>query len=494
MSLNWSALQILDALQDFVYLKDMSGKNVFVNDAYCNFLALPKESVIGKTDAELLPPSLAKNCKASDAMAVEKRVPIRTEECDSTDGRERYFETIKTPLLQGGSVIGILGISREITSHKAVQKSLAESEARYRLLIETSPHAIIQMDPSGRILLANKRALAVTGFSDASHLVGQNASNFFVSSELPKFSAALDELSKSGYTSFEAIFRKKDGSTFPGEVSATLIENDGKPDSIIGMVRDITLQKNTEQALVRYSMELEKMVEEKTAQLREKERMATIGEIAAMVGHDLRNPLQVLTNSFFLNEMEAKHAPKEFQEIAEMMGLPKVNETIRRQIVYMDKIVSDLQDFARDMVPKRADTNLADLITESFPPSIPTNIAIKTDFSVMSAYVDCYMIRRAVSNLMNNAVQAMPLGGTLTITTCREDGAVAIKIADTGCGIDDRMKANLFRPLATSKSRGMGMGLVVVKKMVELHCGTIDVESKIGDGTTFTIKLPDKRP
>jgi len=212
-----------------------------------------------------------------------------------------------------------------------------------------------------------------------------------------------------------------------------------------------------------------------------------------MVGHDLRNPLQAIVNAFYICEMEMKRAPREFQETAKMMGLPAVSETIRRQLAYMEKIVSDLQDFARNMVPAPATSDLAQIITDSFPSEIPGNIKVVTDLRAKSVFADGNMLMRAVSNLVSNAIQAMPGGGTLKISTDREDGAVTISVSDTGCGIGANAMENLFKPLFTSKARGTGMGLVVVKKMVDLQGGTIHVESAVGNGTTFTIRLPDKQ-
>ncbi|HRR54163.1 MAG TPA: PAS domain S-box protein [Candidatus Methanomethylicus sp.] len=494
MSLDWSALQILDAMPDIVYLKDPSGRNVFVNKAYCDLLSLPKESLIGKTDAELLPPSLAEKCRASDDLAISTGAPVRVEEQDVANGHKRFFETIKNPIMRDGALIGILGISRDITHHKVIEARLAESEEMYRRLIETCPDAIIQIDPSGKILLANRRMAEITGYKDQSELIGRNSFELIPSSEMPRISAMADKIFDSERVSFEVAMLRKDGSTFDANVAASAIRKGGALHSVIGIARDITSQKKAEQDLMRYSKDLERLVEEKTAQLRDKERLAAIGETAAMVGHDLRTPLQVLANAFYVNEMEARQAPKEFQAIAEAMGLPKVNETIMRQISYMEKIVLNLQDFARDIVPKPAAFDLAQIIADSFPPALSHNIKVITDFGAKTVFADGYMIRRAISNLISNAIQAMPQGGTLTISTRKRGGTIDISVSDNGCGMDERALANLFKPLCTTKAKGMGMGMVVVKKMVELHGGVVHVESAVGRGTTFTIMLPDKTP
>ncbi len=498
-SVDWGALKILDALPDLVYAKDTRGIHVFANSAYCDFLSLPKESVIGKTDAELLSPSLADACLASDELALQKGAPIEVEERETANGRERFFETIKAPIMLDGGVVAILGISRDITHYKMIERRLAESEEKYRLLIEMCPDAIFHVSPTGEILLANNRAAAITGFGDPSKIIGASVFDLVSGNDAQRIRELADRAFAAGQSafkspiSFEVELKRQGGSTFEASISASAIEDGSGSRSIIGLVRDITLLKKAKAELVSYSKELERTVEERTAQLREKERLAAIGETATMVGHDLRNPLQAIVNAFYICEMEMKRAPREFQETAKMMGLPAVSETIRRQLAYMEKIVSDLQDFARNMVPAPATSDLAQIITDSFPSEIPGNIKVVTDLRAKSIFADGNMLMRAVSNLVSNAIQAMPGGGTLKISTDREDGAVTISVSDTGCGIGANAMENLFKPLFTSKARGTGMGLVVVKKMVDLQGGTIHVESAVGNGTTFTIRLPDKQ-
>jgi len=124
---------------------------------------------------------------------------------------------------------------------------------------------------------------------------------------------------------------------------------------------------------------------------------------------------------------------------------------------------------------------------------IPENIKVKRNFAEKAiATVDGKQLERVFLNLTKNAVQAMPNGGKLTIATNETKDHIEIEFTDTGAGISEENMSKLFEPLFTTKAKGIGMGLAICKKIVEEHGGTIEVKSKVGQGTTFTIKLPKK--
>ncbi|MEM3434131.1 MAG: CHASE4 domain-containing protein [Candidatus Methanomethyliaceae archaeon] len=261
-----------------------------------------------------------------------------------------------------------------------------------------------------------------------------------------------------------------------------------------GVILDISERKWMEEQIRKYSEELEKyskhleeLVEEKTRELREKERLAAIGQTAIMVGHDLRNPLQVMKNILYiLNEktVNADFDPKSKAEILERLRV------MDRQIWYMNKIVLDLQDLSKERGVVLTHVNpraLFEELLEQVPPNIKVVIDVDPKSSV---FLDEYIIRRVCSNLILNAIQAMPNGGTLKISAGFEGDCFFIKISDTGPGIPKEILDKLFTPFFTTKAKGMGLGLTASKKLVEAHGGVISVESEVGKGTTFTIKIP----
>jgi signal transduction histidine kinase len=221
-------------------------------------------------------------------------------------------------------------------------------------------------------------------------------------------------------------------------------------------------------------------------QLQEKERLAAIGQTAGMVGHDIRNPLQAMTSDLYLIKEELKAEDSNKKAIAESLG------SIEQNIDYVNKIVSDLQDYTRPIAPNRTETNVKVLINEviaalKVPQTIQTRVMVESEL-IISADKD--NLRRILSNLILNAIQAMPSGGILGIQAIKGKNEITITVEDTGVGIPDDVKEKLFTPLFTTKAKGQGLGLAVVKHLVEGLNATISFESKQGKGTKFIIELP----
>ncbi len=250
------------------------------------------------------------------------------------------------------------------------------------------------------------------------------------------------------------------------------------------------LERNlAEEELRRYSGHLEEMVEEKSRRLREVERMAAIGETATMVGHDLRNPLQAMMNNLYLARRAVDSIDHE--EPARVRA-GRLLDTMREQVRYMNKIVSDLQDCARMAEPQRVTVDLRTMLGEvlseiAIPKDVRLSLAVEEGIT-MSA--DPAMMKRVVMNLVVNAIQAMPDGGLLSISSGREDGCTVISVADTGMGIPEENLDKIFDPLFTTKPQGQGLGLVVCRRLVDIHGGAITVTSKVGEGSVFSLKIP----
>jgi PAS domain S-box-containing protein len=267
----------------------------------------------------------------------------------------------------------------------------------------------------------------------------------------------------------------------------------GKPTRMIGVNRDITDRKQTQQLLENHLKNLEKMVEERTKQLKDSERLAAIGATAGMVGHDIRNPLQAIVGDLFLARQELKDTPDSaFKE-----NMLENIDAIERNIFYINKIVADLQDFAKPINPHFQESELKPIIEQTLTNSaIPQNITtqLKVSHEVKKINVDPDLLKRVLSNLTLNAIQAMPNGGKLTIQAFKkpETGATIMTIQDTGVGIPDEVKNKLFTPMFTTKSKGQGFGLAVCKRLIEAMKGTITFESENGEGTKFIIELPMK--
>jgi signal transduction histidine kinase len=230
--------------------------------------------------------------------------------------------------------------------------------------------------------------------------------------------------------------------------------------------------------------------------LRESERMATIGQTSAMVGHDLRNPLQVV---YLLSARLKKRIEliRDRLEEADVKELEFIEDKMKSQTVYMDKIVSDLQDFSKTVNVKPEDTDLEQIAVDVIASiQVPENVNISVNFDVMlhSLHADGGLLRRVFTNLITNAVQAMPDGGSLVVEGSVVNEMAKVVVSDTGVGISEEDMSKMFQPLFTTKAKGTGLGLAVCKKIVEAHGGEISVSSKEEVGSSFTFLIPYAPP
>jgi signal transduction histidine kinase len=227
--------------------------------------------------------------------------------------------------------------------------------------------------------------------------------------------------------------------------------------------------------------------------LKERERMATIGETSAMVGHDLRNPLQVV---YLLGSRLGKKIGAlrdSGVEESDIEDLVYIEDKLKEQTNYMNKIVSDLQDFSKNINVVYEDTDLEQVVVDVIGTlNVPENVdvSVTLDEGLRRVGVDGNLFRRVFTNLLTNGIQAMPEGGSLTVTGTSTDEMATIVVSDTGVGVSEENAGKLFQPLFTTKAKGTGLGLAVCKRIVEAHRGEISFESEEGVGTSFTIKIP----
>jgi signal transduction histidine kinase len=252
--------------------------------------------------------------------------------------------------------------------------------------------------------------------------------------------------------------------------------------------QEVADRKKAEEALRQHEEHLEELVEEKTKLLKDSERMAAIGQTAGMVGHDIRNPLQSIIGEIYLANSELSNLP----DSKEKANIQESIDMIERNTEYINKIVLDLQDFAKPLSPCDEETNIQEMVEELLtkngtPENIQAEAHIEKD--ARSVRADSAYMKRILGNLVSNAVQAMPNGGKIMVQAHRERNDVVITVTDTGVGIPEDAKDKLFTPLFTTKSKGQGFGLAVVKRLTEALDGTVTFESQKNKGTTFTIKL-----
>jgi signal transduction histidine kinase len=211
-----------------------------------------------------------------------------------------------------------------------------------------------------------------------------------------------------------------------------------------------------------------------------------------MVGHDIRNPLQAIAGDLYLIDNDTASLPDNETK----KSLHESVNSIQANLLYIAKIVEDLQDYAKEQKPKLEKVEINKVIEEVMKLIIiPHNQEVKIDIPQGFPQIasDFSMLKRALSNLVNNAVQAMPSGGQLAVRAYCKDIRVFISVEDSGEGVPDEIKPKLFEPMFTTKAKGQRLGLAVAKRLVEALGGTIRFESEKGKGTKFTIELPNAK-
>ncbi len=354
-------------------------------------------------------------------------------------------------------------------------KELQDSEKGYRQLVELSPEAIF-IHSNGKFVFANSATAKLYGVANIKDLLGKRVIDFVHPDYQKTIKLRIEKALKEGVSLpfIEIKLIRLDGTVIDVESTGIPFTYRGMP-AILVINRDISDRKRLESSLRRL------------------ERMAIIGETAAMVGHDLRNPLQAIFNMLYIANKKRRSMPLFVKDLMNEKGLNQLLEDITKQVSYMDKIVSDLQDYATPIKPKFTETNLRQLVDDSLnsikiPKNIRISVRFQNDFPKLS--IDQALMRRVFINLITNALQAMPKGGILTISVSKTRERALINFKDTGVGISERDVEKLFSPLYTTKAKGQGFGLAVCKRLIEAHYGDIDVKSKLGEGSTFTINLP----
>ncbi len=391
---------------------------------------------------------------------------------------------------ESGRTIRSVGMVYDITERKKAEEAFVQAEKRYRRLFETSQDGIMARDLEGRMIECNQAYAKMLGYTK------EELAQLTVQRLLPeewyeqREKIVKEVLAKGGSVVFEREYRRKDGSIFPASVrSWRLTDEKGKIVGIWSIVRDITDQKELQKKLEQQTKNLETLVEERTKQLKESERLAAIGQTAGMVGHDIRNPLQAIISDIYLIDSELEAFPESEAKTNIKESLHGINDCLN----YVNKIVADLQDFAKPLNPVVQETNIEEIVEELLlKTEIPQNIKAycHVDKNAETIQSDPFMLKRILNNLITNAVQAMPKGGELTVRVQKESNDIVVAIQDTGEGIPEDVKPKLFTPLFTTKSKGQGFGLAVVKRMTEALGGTIRFESQKGKGTTFILYFP----
>jgi PAS domain S-box-containing protein len=333
-------------------------------------------------------------------------------------------------------------------------------------IVAMIPDSLILADMTGKILKVNKRLVKFSGFNK-DELIG-NSMTKLCTNEM-QFTNDLKELAeKRVINNHELTLKTKFGEQKNVLFSGSVVKSKtGRDIGLTCIIHDISELKEMEHRLVK------------------SERLASIGELAGQIGHDLRNPLQAIKNcAYFLIKKE-----NGLTEPGKTML-----ETIDNAVKDSDRIISSLIDYASDLKLDVSPCTLKSLFSIALSKiEIPNRIEVidhvldETEISV-----DVNKFENVITRIIVNAIEAMPQKGTLELRSTQKDSNIEIAFIDSGVGIPENVLPKVFSPLVTTKAKGMGLGLAICKRIVEAHEGKITVESMEDKGTTFVITLPIK--
>jgi two-component system sensor kinase FixL len=370
-------------------------------------------------------------------------------------------------------VVGASVVARDLTGQRRAEQAQQRIEARWRAIIESAVDGIIVIDRRGTIEFFNPAAERLFGYR-ADDVMGRNISMLMPSPYAEEHDRHLERYLKTRQPHVigigrEVSARRKDGSTFPVHLSVGEVTLDGET-RFAGIVRDLTDR-----------VRLEK-------RLREESGLARVGELAAVLAHEIKNPLAAVSGAI---QMLSEHmTADEDREIA---------HEILQRLDGLSALMGDLLLFARPPRPQMRTVEIAGLLDalvaflRSDPAWSELEIVLDLEQASESSGVlvgDPEFLKIAVQNLLLNAAQAVGRQGTIRVRSQHQDGQLVIDVIDNGPGIRAEHQERLFTPFFTTKARGTGLGLATVRRIAEAHGGSAEVHSTGPTGTVVRLRLP----
>ena len=380
-----------------------------------------------------------------------------------------------------GEIMGYEGINIDISERKRMEKELREANEFLMNLIESSVDGIIVTNTKGNILIFNRGAENILGYK-AEEVVGKrNIQSIYppgIAKEVMEKMRSPDFGGVGKLTSFPILHRKKDGELIEGDLSASIIYDDmGKEIASIGIFKDL-----------RERLGIERELQKAQQALLQSEKLAAMGRLTSQIAHELNNPIYGIMNTLELLKTEVPAESKR-RRILEL----SLSETQR-----LSEMLRNMLSFSKPEEEKRRPVKMNELVEGILlvmeKQMKESNIKVETSFDdeIPEVIASTNQMRQVMLNIIKNAKEAMPKGGTLTVRTTKEDKHVLIHVQDTGVGIPEEIKDKIFEAFFTTKQKvkGVGLGLSVCYGIIKDHGGEIKVESEEGKGTTFTIRLP----
>lgn len=396
--------------------------------------------------------------------------------------------TISVLKNQEGERRGSIAICRDITERKKAEKEIREAKEFLEKIIESSKDGIVITDEKGMMISVNTAVEQMSGFKK-DELVGKHTSALVVEDKDTKdqILQKIGELFEKGYVSYEAVHRRKDGQCIDVECNSSVIkDNQGNAIGGVSIIRNISERKILEK------------------QLLQSEKLRSLGELAGGVAHDFNNVLAAILGRAQLLRMNVKTPMDKDERRKSVLEMNKGLEVIEKAAKDGAETVRRIQEFSRrrdddkfftqvdinEIVENALEFTRTKWKDDAEPRGIKFNIQ-REFHPIPSTAGSASELREVFTNLIKNAIDAMPQGGAINIKTYQKDSHIAVQVKDTGVGLAPSIRERIFDPFFTTKGpQSSGLGMSVSYGIVHRHRGTIEVDSIPGKGTTFTVKIP----
>lgn len=364
-------------------------------------------------------------------------------------------------------------VIHDVTGHKPMENALWQNEELFRHAFDHAAIGKAVVALQGRWLRVNRRLCEITGYTEAELLATDWQTVTHPEDRAVELPQARRLLAKEidSYTLTKRYLHKERRIVWTAATVALVCNSDGTPLCFSVEIQDRTEQKQLE------------------AQLREQERLAIVGTTVVKIAHEIGNPLNGMLTTLQGLEWEIKE-----RELIPNVRLIEAVYDLRQETNRLRSLLQELRDFARphelDLQPIQLSEVVAQVLRGQMASYENQNVLVVQDFPLALPLVmaDQEKLAQVVLNLCNNAVEAMPAGGTLTVRGGYDQASVYLEVNDTGEGITPDV--DVFMPFVTTKAQGSGFGLAIVKQIVETHGGVISYSSVLDHGTSFRITLP----
>jgi len=484
---------------DGIFIHDLKGRIIDANRRLLESFGYTEDEMLGLTIADLHPPGMLElHHRAFEIVSKEGFTSFEVE-FKRKDGSIFQGEVSASILEIGGERV-IQGIVRDVTERKRAEDALRESEEKFRLAFENAKDAVFWADPrTGKVVNCNRAAERLLE-SDRADIIGRSQGSLHPPDKVEYYARMFkSHLEKMGASDDEAEVLTKSGKVVPVSITASLTKVGGE-EIIQGIFRDITERKRAENQLKDYSENLERMVEERTEELDRARaglfhsaKLAAMGRMGAGIAHQLNSP--ICSGLLYLDSLS-----EDFENEPERV---EIHEKLRRSLLSMKEAIDSTLSMAmqpRVGQPVRGMTDINDILSRVL--SLAEVECHKRKVEVHKRFAEGLPkievrvgeLDQVFINIINNAIDAMEQGGDLIVETSKAKGGIEVHITDTGKGIPPEDLEQVFEPFFTTRmaERGIGLGLSIARDIVNRYKGEIKVESEVGRGTIFTVRLPAK--